>query len=237
MKTTAILLLLLAFATGLRSQTASEICLQEVQVAFQQIDKQQLQQQERPTTITYQHTYTMRTDPEKATVSATKSRTYATNFFHYDAPDVMEISDGKEAFNVRKYQYVIYRTGSTLAKSHFIPLLDPGVFEHCTVRECRFVPVPGNDTLSHKFARMTVDEAGQKKYQVAEMAFLTNPFDTTLISIDVQFTGRSLYTEGRYEIKEVGTGTSIPASAAAAILDESGALKAEYKGFSLKDYR
>jgi len=232
----SLVILVIVPALGM-AQVASEVCLTEVRTAFKQIDAGELMKQNTATQMEYRHTYVMRADKEKKEVTAMEKRVYSSKMFLHDSPDALEISDASEAFNVRKFQYVVYRTRPTLSKAQVVPKLDPGVFDHCTVRECHFVPSPHHDTLSYKRAYMTVDEAGQKKYQVKNLEFITNPLDTTLVFLNIEFTDRSLYVKSRFEFMEMEQGVEVPGSAKAAILDGEGALKAEYKGFTLQDYR
>ena len=240
MKFPVLLFLACLLGGSLAAQTASEVCLIEVETAFQQVDGPALLSSGKATRFDYSHVYTVRADPEQKTIESNEERMYYENMAYHDGPDALEITDAKECFNVRKQQYVIYRTKSSLKKASMIPLADPGLFQHCTVRECHFVPSELYDTLSYKRAYLTVDTEGQKKYQIENLEFITNPLDTTLISVAVNFTARSQYKNATYTIlsyEQNGEGMETPKSPAALILQSDGSLHEDYKGFQLMDYR
>lgn len=234
------MLLICGLTGSLFAQTASEVCLVEVETAFQQVDAQQLLASGKATRFDYRHVYTMRADPEQKVVDSYGERMYADNLAYHDSPDALEVTNGKEAFNVRKQQFVIYRTKSSLKKAAMIPLADAGLFQHCTVRECHFIPSEKYDTLSYKRAYLTVNAEGQKKYQIENLEFITNPLDTTLISVTVNFTARSQYKNASYTIRSYeqgGAGMEVPESPAALILRSDGSLNDDFKGYQLMDYR
>ncbi|MEM7038847.1 MAG: hypothetical protein AAF570_17835, partial [Bacteroidota bacterium] len=149
-------------------------------------------------------------------------------------------TDGTEAFNFRKYQFVMYRTKSTLKKAALIPAVDKGIFAHCTVKLCDYVPAPGKDSSSYKRAKMKVNAAGQKKYPVEEMEFIWDPIEGTMISATVSFTNRSLTKWAMFEFSEINSqfqSETPPTNAKSVFLESNGELKADYQGTNLMDYR
>lgn len=237
-----ILLFLLPFL-GLLSldtsaQIASDICLTEVTSAFRQVDPALLLNASQATRIEYMHTYVMRADPEKKTNKGTEVRMYDQGVLYHDSPDQLTVTDKKEAFNHRKNQFVIYRTRGSIDKACVLPKADPELFKHCFVRECHFVPAPGHDSISYKRAFMTVNAEGQKKYQVKDLEIITNPHDTSLVSIKVNFTPRSPYVNATYDFHSVSHSPHNPEhSPQGFFLGADGGLKEDFKGVELKDYR
>lgn len=235
--------LLVALCLGLctvfsmNAQVASTICLEEVQVAYKQIDASQVLKEGPGLEVTFEHSYVMRSDPKRATVSGEETLLMDKGFVVHETPEGLVVSDASEAFNWRQNQFVVYRTRPSLEKAGLIPRFDAGIFEHCLVRECHFVPAPGDDSISFKRAFMTVDAEGQKKYQISELEFITNPHDTTLISIKVNFVAPSLYIRSAYELKSVLRVSRKNYGAADVFLDEEGELKKKFDGAGLMDYR
>jgi hypothetical protein len=155
---------------------------------------------------------------------------------YHDSPDYEECTDATEAFNFRKFQFVVYRTKSTLDKAGIIPGLDAGIFDHCLVRTCEFIPAPGRDSTSFKKAFMSVDDAGQKKYQVSDLEMVWEPVNGDLIAVTVNFTERSRTVWASYSDLEFSPAENTATSAAAIFLSGDG-LADQYKGVGLKDYR
>lgn len=238
MKKLLLLTSLLLATTWASAQIASDICLTEVKAAFRQIDAQSLLAASEATRIDYTHTYVMRTDPEKKERTGEEVRMYDQGTLYHDSPDQLTITDKQEAFNHRKGQFVVYRTRSSIAKANILPLSNQKLFDHCFVRECHFVPVPDNDSISHKRAFMTLDADGQKKFQIKDLEIVTNPHDTTLISITANFTPKSLYTKATYTFHAITKSAHNPQNTPKNhFLNAEGKLKEDFKGVELKDYR
>jgi hypothetical protein len=178
----------------------------------------------------------MRSDPKGEKVKGEETRLYAMSFLHLDCPDYEECTDATEAFNYRKNQFMVYRTKSTLEKASVIPGVDQGIFEHCMVRSCKFIPAPGRDSTSFKQAFLTVDDAGQKKYKVKDLEMVWEPTQGEMISVTVNFTEKSRTVWAMYAFKSIGPADINPGSAAAMFLQGDG-LADRYKGAELKDYR
>ncbi len=225
---------------GLKAQVASTICLDETREVFAGIDPGVLLNANSTVLLIYEHTYIMRMDPKQEEKSASEVRTYRKDFYRHDSPDQLVTGDAKETFTYRKFQNVIYQTNPSLEKAGLIPLATTELFDHCLVRECHFVPAPGRDSISYKRAFMTVDEAGQKKFQIKDLEFISNPHDWSLVSIRVNFTEKSLFKWSFFEFDQGDMGIGpvpAPSTAAEEFLGEGGALKDEFEGVSLKDYR
>lgn len=238
MKRIFILFMILTSLKGLKAQVASTICLDETRKAFAQIDPDQLLKSGSGVSMSYQHTYVMRMDPKQEEKVAQEERTYGMDYYRLDSPDELISGDSKETFTYRKFQNVVYRTRASLEKSGLIPMAKAELFDHCLVRECHFVPAPGRDSISYKRAYMTVDEAGQKQFQIKNMEFITNPHNGGLISIRVNFTDRALFKWSFFEFGEGNRNQkTAPGSAAEEFMGEGGELKENFKGVSLKDYR
>ena len=238
MKRISTIFIVLLSLTGLKAQVASTICLDETKKVFEQIDPGQLLKSGSATVLAYQHTYIMRMDPKQEKKVAAEERMYGDDIYRHDSPDQLVTGDYKETFTYRKFQNVVYRTNASLEKAGLIPLATAELFDHCLVRECHFVPAPGEDSISYKRAFMTVNEAGQKKFQIKDMEFISNPHDWSLISVRVNFTDKSLFKWSFFEFEQgKGGGQAAPASAAEEFLGDGGELKEEFEGVSLKDYR
>jgi|GEM_PF-3949675 len=229
--------MMLGLVLGGRAQVASTTCLEEVRVAFQGIDPDQLLAGNEAVQLDYLHTYIIRSDKNGEERSGMESRSYHKEYFRHESGDALTVSDGKEAFNYRKQQYVIYRTVASLDKAGLIPLAKAGLFDHCLVRECHFIPTPSVEGNSYKRAFMTVDAAGQKTYQIKTMEFITNPLDGSLVSIQVEFTDRSFYQRSKFEFRPVVEAEAAGGAAQNTFLDGNGNLLPAYQGVSLKDYR
>lgn len=222
----------------LPAQTASDICLVEVATAFRQIDAPLLLKGPEATRVAYLHSYVMRSDPKQEERSGEEVRVYDQQVMLHDSPDQLTVTDAEEAFNYRRHQFVVYRTRGSIDKASLLPLSDAGIFKHCQVRDCHFVPAPGHDSISYKRAYMTLDEEGQKRYQIKDLEFITNPHDTSLVSITANFTSKSPYVTASYYFRDIEPLAHDPGLRPQAyFLDGDGALKEEFKGASLKDYR
>lgn len=239
-------LLLSAFLTTLllsaavHAQIASSECLPEVKAVYQRIAPQTLLKSDKVTMIKYHHTYTTKTDPNKEKRMGEEWRMYSRDFVLHDSPDVMECSDAGETFHYRRHQFVIYRTKSALSKAAIIPGSDEGLFDHCLVRECRFVPHPDIDSTNYKRAFLTVNAEGQKKYKIKDMEVIWNPADSAIVRAVVNFTEASMTTWAAYKFHSIEPDYQAdpkPTDAKAEFLEASGELKNKFTGVELKDYR
>lgn len=240
MKKFLLLAFLLLFMLGVQAQVASTECITEVQQVYKQIDHQVLLSQDAAMLLEYHHSYIMRSDPKGEKIEGDEWRLYARNFLHHNGREFEACTDAKEAFNYRKYQYVVYRTKNTLDKAGLVPGMDAGLFAHATVRRCKFVPAPGQDSISYKLAFLTVDETGQKSYKITDMEMVWNPVSGAMVSLTVNFTARSRTQWAKYVFQNIGPANAESASplhAAEVFLDANGSLKGKYEGADLKDYR
>lgn len=237
MKRLILLFMILGASLSLQSQVASTTCLEEARTAFQKVDPTTLLASQGVSQIAYLHTYIIRSDKKGEERSGIESRTYTQNYYRFESGDALTVSDATEAFNFRKQQYVVYRTAASLDKAGLIPLAKAELFDHCLVRECHFIPAPGEEGNSYKRAFMTVDAAGQKSYQIKNMEFVTNPLDSSLIRISVEFTDRAFYKWSKFEFRPLEEEAKAGGNAKAEFLDGSGALLPLFQGISLKDYR
>lgn len=219
-----------------QGQVASTECIVEAKGVYSWIDHQALLSKNEATRLLYDHRYIMRADPKGEKAGGEETRIYGNSFLHHDAGDFEECSDATEAFNYRKHQFMVYRTKSTLEKTSLIPGVDKGIFDHCLVRSCKFIPAPGRDSTSFKQAFLTVDEAGQKKYKVKDLEMVWEPTQNEIISVTVTFTEKSRTVWAMYTFKEIGPG-ELPASSAAGVFLQGDGLADRYKGAELKDYR
>ena len=236
-KATFFLLLFLS-SQGLVAQVASTTCLEETRESFKKIDAKVLMAGAGSVTMEYLHTYVMKMDPKQETKEAREVRTYGNNYYRLDSPDELVSGDSKETFTYRKFQNVIYRTNASLEKGGLIPMASEKLFDHCLVRECHFVPAPGQDSISYKRAFMTVDAAGQKAFQVKDLEFITNPHDGKVISVKVNFTDRSLYKWSFFQFDRIEANAgAMEGSAAKEFLGEGNDLKEKFEGVTLQDYR
>lgn len=221
---------------ALQGQVASTECIVEAKAVYAHIDHKALLSQSEATLMRYDHQYIMKSDSKGEKTGGEETRIYGNSFMHLNCGDYEECTDGTEAFNFRKHQFVIYRTKSTLDKASLIPGVDKGIFDHCMVRSCKFIPAPGRDSTSFKQAFLTVDEAGQKKYKVQDLEMVWEPTQGEMISVTVTFTAKSRTVWAMYTFKEIGPG-ELPASSAAGVFLQGDGLADRYKGAELKDYR
>lgn len=238
MKKLLLILNLLVCTGGVAfAQVASDVCLEEVRVALRQIDPDHCMAGPDPVRIACTHRYVMRSDARREARTEKEVWIFAPDFFQHENGEALEVSDGKEAFNWRKQQFVVYRTGSSLEKAGLLPGVEEGLLDHCLVKECDYVPIPGEDSSSHKRARLTVDAEGQKKYKVRDLEVITNPYDTSLVSIRVNFLAPSLYVSSEMEFVPAPAPEQVPGSAREVFLEENGELREKFQGARLMDYR
>ena len=224
--------------TFIKGQVASTICLDETREIFKQIDPQVLMGSGGAKVLAYHHSYVMKMDPKQETREADERRWYGKNYYKVDSPDELVTGDASETFTFRKFQNVIYRTNASLDKAGLVPMASPELFDYCLVRECHFVPAPGQDSISYKRAYMTVDAAGQKKFQIKDIEFVFNPHDGTLISLKVNHTDRSLFKWSAYQFERIENLIKpLSASASEEFLGGGSELKADFEGVTLHDYR
>ena len=228
---------LLSFAFLGHAQTASDVCLEEVRVAWNKVDAPTLLAKSEGTTLCYVHEFVMRADPKQERVRNDECRSYGNGVYVCENKDQRIVSNAQEAFAYRTKQFMVYRTKGVLAQAELVPKMNPGIFEHCLVRECHFVPAPGQDSISHKRACMTLDAEGQKKYQIIDLEIVTNPHDTTLVSLQANFSPRSLYKYAKWEFRMVERMGVTPAPPRTQFLDAEGQLQSKYKGVGLQDHR
>jgi hypothetical protein len=221
------------------AQISSTDCMEDIRKIYSRLDHEALLAGSTQTRFSFKHSYIMRFDEEGKTVTHDESLILGPKLVYYDTPEFTECSDGNEAFNYRKYQFLIYRTKSTLDKTAaIIPGMDKGIFAFCLVRECRFVPAPGEDTLRHKRAYMTVSEEGQKKYPVKDLEFVWNPLTMEPLIAGVTFTDKSLWKWGRWDFHSIAkVDQPIPGDVKGNLLDANGQVQVQFKGSEVLDYR
>ena len=221
-----------------QAQLSSTECLTEVQKVYAQIDHQLLMVANGQTRLAFKHTYIMRLDPEGKTIVMEETKTFGSQFYRHQCDEFTDASDATEGFSFHPMQFLVYRTKPTLAKAAVLPETDKGVFATCTVKECEFVPIQGNDTLRYKRAFMTLNDDGQKRYKLKDLEFLWNPRSGVLVSLIANFTEKSIWKWAKFEFQSIGT--VIPAVATeikSLLLDEAGELRSEFKGSDILDYR
>lgn len=229
--------LLLAHLLG-QAQITSTDCLTELQAVYAHIDHQALLGGSQAVTMRFKHSYIMRLDPEGKTVVMQETKTYASQFLLHECEEFLDVSDATEAFSYRKAQYIIYRTQPTLSKASLIPDMDKGALAFAKVQRCDFIPAPGNDTLRHKLAFLTLSEDGQKRYKVKDMEIVWNPLNHLPVSITVNFTDKSNWKWARFDFEQIAADPGFATtSAKAMLLDEAGELRPRFKGSDLLDYR
>ena len=231
-----LLILLCSFPlTSLIGQTASTICLNEVKAAYASIDHEKLLQAPGQSNLQYTREYAVRANPQEFFKSS-ESRTYSPGQLNYKHYEGLTVTDEEEAFILREGQYVIYRTGSQLKKeAPVVNGLDAGIFEHCTALNCKFTA-----DRSNKSAYLVVDAAGQKKYQISDLTIETNPLDSSLVRIQVNYLAPHLYQEADYHFEKISMDPQAKeqmGKAASVFLKEDGSLKDQFKGNKLMDYR
>ncbi len=236
----------LAFATiliclalsPLRAQLSSTECLDEVKKVYAQMDHELLLAGTSQMRFDFKHSYIMRLDEEGKTVVMEESKTFGHQFYLHDCNEFTDASDATEAFSFRKNQFLVYRTKSTLAKAGIIPEVDKGLLNACLVKECGYLPVPGNDTLRHKRAYMTVSEEGQKKYKVRDLEMVWNPWNGMPVAIGVTFTEKSMWKWARFDFHGIGPdAVSVGGDVKAILLDAAGEVRPQFKGGDVLDYR
>lgn len=229
---------LLLFA-GASAQITSTACLEDIKKVYTYIDHERLMAGAEQMRIPFQHQYIMRHDEEGKTISHEETMVLGPKFLYYETPEFTECSDGGEAFNYRKYQYLIYRTQSTLSKSaSIIPGMDKGIFAHCLVKECAFVDAPGKDTLHYKRAYMTVSEEGQKKYLIKDLEFIWNPLNQQPVTAGVTFTEKSIWKWARWDFHGIAKlDLPMPGDVKGNLYDANGEVHPRFKGAEVLDYR
>jgi hypothetical protein len=239
MKRPLLLLIILSIVTPAFTQVASTECIVEAKAVYGHIDHQNMLDRDQATLLRYEHRYIMKTDPKAEKRGGEETRIYARKFMHHMASDFEECTDATEAFNHRKFQFMVYRTASTLSKAGLVPGVDRGIFDHCLVRRCEFIPAPGQDSSSHKQAFLTVDAEGQKKYRVKDLEMVWDPVSGDMVSLIVNFTERSRTQWASYKFLEINDAYTreTPISSAASIFLSGEGLADRFKGSELKDYR
>jgi hypothetical protein len=233
--------LVLAFVAcfGLVGQVSSSDCLEDLKKVYAHLDHEAILQGTDQMRFRFKHSYIMRLDEEGKTIAFEESLILGPKLAYYDTPEFTECSDGSEAFNYRKYQFLIYRTNSTLSKvAAIIPGMDKGIFAHCLVQRCAFVSAPGQDTLRHKRAYVTVNEEGQKKYMIKDLEFVWNPWTHEPLIVGATFTDKSLWKWARWDFHGIGRVESpIASDAKGNFLDGSGKVLEGFGGSEVVDYR
>jgi hypothetical protein len=232
-------LMFVAACTAVVAQISSTDCIEDIKKVYVQIDHERLMSGADQMRIDFKHSYIMRFDEEAKTVSYDETMVFGPKFRWYDSPEFTECSDGSEAYNYRKHQMIVYRTASTLSKSgSLIPLVDKGLFAYCLVKECAFVTAPGQDTLRHKRALITVNDEGQKKYQVKELEFVWNPITSQPIVAAVTFTEKSIWKWAKWDFYKISKmEPALPGDVKTNLLDANGQLLGKFKGAEILDYR
>lgn len=221
------------------AQVSSSDCLEDIKKVYTQLDHDRLLGGSDQIQFRFKHSYIMRFDEEGKTVAYDESIVFGPKFRWYDSPEFTECSDGSEAYNYRKHQFIIYRTASTLAKSAaIIPMADKGLFAYCLAKDCAFIQAPGKDTLRHKRANLVVNEEGQKKYQLKEIEFVWNPITGQPVTVGATFTDKSIWKWARWDFYSIAkVEAPMPGDVKTNLFDANGALLSKFQGAEILDYR
>lgn len=239
-----LLLLSSIHAVPLFSQTASNICLDELKTVWQSVDQAKLLQGDQVTTLEYDITYTMTSDPEKKQISGHEKWLIARNRIHHYSDEGQVFTDENHAFFYRPHQYLIYLAPSALKDEKIFQSIDAGFWSYCTVTHCDYIKTGAYEwngqTVTPKEYQIEISPEGQKKYQVTSIKVVTDPVFKRLISMDLIYSGKMLYSSAKYSLTSFN---SIPAQEAALttldeqFLAEPGKLKPPYDGCTLQDVR
>ena len=84
----------------------------------------------------------------------------------------------------------------------------------------------------------TVNDEGQKKYQVKELEFVWNPITSQPIVAAVTFTEKSIWKWAKWDFYKIAKmEPAIPGDVKTNLLDANGQLLAKFKGAEILDYR
>lgn len=237
-------LLLSLYSLPSIAQTASNICLEELKTAWQSVDQAKLLQGDQVTSLEYDITYTMTSDPEKKVISGHEKWLIAKNRIHHYSDEGQVFTDENHAFFYRPHQYLIYLAPSALKDEKVFQSIDAGFWSYCTVTHCDYIKTGAYEwngqTVTPKEYAIEISPEGQKKYQITSLEVITDPVFKRLISMDLTYSGKMLYSSAKYSL----TSFSVKASQEAGLtsldeqfLAEPGKLKPPYDGCTLQDVR
>ncbi len=229
---------LLLFPNLILAQTASNICEEELLQIWHRLDVRRIMQQPEVTRMEFEYGFlhSENKEPVWQHVQAAAGRGQS----RYMASDLWVLADANSTFTWFPERFVMYRTKPKEKDALLIKEIPNGIFTQGIATQCEFIPVPGDDTLGWKRIVFSLSYEGRKESGISQIEFISNPWTWEPKHVRIIFEPGQILVWAEYKFVTLTLSLDpedVLNSPETFIFDELGAIRPEFKGAKLIDYR